>query len=732
MTWRHVPMALTFLLLTAAAASAQGVRIERPQPLLVDVVGNGWTLRYGTGGATIAIPYHVVPLGSGRIVFTHGPWLRLIDAAKGVVVGRWRFPNMIGAVSQNADGTVNVQFRLAPGMRATELTVVFNPADPRPPGWDIGALASIRVAEWEAFNHLRTLSAVQDPWTTVIPDAAAAVPAFEGLVARDPGAPLLRLALAKLLRDAGDVRADAVFRDVLNLPSGDFTEWFRISSILDRLPSPEPALAEAAFERAFTQFIRSGRDPRLLDTLIARLVLYPVGDLSTAPQSSRERYLERIYRLGPISEATDRAWALHAIALERQGRHQEAAVWRQRADESARNASNFSIATQLAHDRLVLLAIAAAIAAVLWILTRQVKYSPQRRMRAVAAMRSGHGSAGAFGLRFWNRRERWSLAMLAMVGWIATGLSWTYARILFGAASAQIHVGSFSDQEDLERYPATPERTLLQAIANHTSGNTADAEMRYRTIPQFAESWNNLGVILASQGKTVESRDAFGRALAIDGSLEEARFNLNGEADSHFTQTFKTHALPDSKLIALPGRDRIFAAWLGDLWTRRYMRMWLGPLDAFATVRMRMFFAQALVLPTLIAGSVLVVVALLAVILLTLVRREEITVTPGRASRILEGVVPGTSTVWSWSGALVLLIWTGALVAAGLQMAILTPYIFIAVAQPGLTRAFGYATNFDDLNPPMPLLIAVVISISAVNVALAMMTRRRTARIQAG
>lgn len=710
MTWRKRAILLVSVLAAfATAARAQGVRIDRPLPNLIEVTNGAWHIRYGTAG-----PFQqgqVLLVSSDRAYFAHGSWLRLIDAVNGRVVGRWRFPGRIEALTDAGSGVVDVRFGLSPAHASREMTVRFNPAVPEVPSWDSGYLYAYRLAELEAIALIRA-DVPFDDWTAPQPGAIKALSVFEDLIARDPSAPYFRLMRAKLLREAGDPRADAAFAEIFDAASNDFTEWFRISTILRMLPQPEPALAARAFDRAFRDFIARGRDPRLVDTLIARLVLYgaPTAMLTTS-EPARRAYLEQLYLLAPTSEATERGWAFHAAALAAAGDEATAATWRARAEKSRRE--SFYLSTldfQLRHDRGLLIAIGSILAAVIFIVTRRLRYNAQMRMRRTAAARSGQKPEWVFGgLAFWSRRERWSLLLLLLAGWLALGYSRVYAQVMTRGMEMPIHVGALSGPENFSRFPPSDERTLVQAIGLQTTNDLSKAERLYRSIPQFAESWNNLGVMLARAGDDAGSRDAFAHAIAIDPALGEAIFNSTGRATTLETETFQKYAPAGMKMMALPSRERWLRAFLGPVWTHRYARMWLGSSDVFRMAGFDSPLRDAIVTPALLGGLAFGVMLIVAFAIVVLVPRRDATVPPGRATRIIELVIPGLAGAWRWAGPVVLLLWCTPLLAAVFQVRLSSPYFSMAISQAGVLRAFGYDSAYFDLNPPMALLIGVPI-----------------------
>jgi hypothetical protein len=712
----HVLWSIVMAAALAAPAHAQDVRLERPSLNVIEITDGAWRIRYGTTNR-IQAPPQLLAVSRERAYFAHGPWLRLIDTTAGMVMGRWRFPAQIEAMTDRGDGTIDVRFPLAGWYATPNMTVRFDPAAPEVPPWDTGGLLSYRVAEWEALELMKTDA--PDDWPKTVPNAASALPQFDELIARDPSAPMFRLMRARLLREAGDPRAEGAFAEVFDATSNDFTEWFRISRILEMLLQPERGLMTRAYERAFRDFIARGRDPRLVDTLIARLVLFLPGVGIPSSETARRSYLDQLYPLAPTSEATERGWAFHARALAQAGDETAAALWRERAEASRRESMFLgTLDVQLRHDRGLLLAIAASVAAIIFLVTRRVKYMPQMKMRRTAATRSGQRAAWVFGaLGYWTRRERWSLLLLVAIGWLSMGYSRTYAVVMTRALSLQVHVGALSGPEDFSRYPPSDERTLLQAISLQPI-DAAEAERLYRSIPQFAESWNNLGVLLARAGNDAESRNAFARASALDPTLGEAILNTTGQATTQATQTFQKYAPAGMKMTALPARERVIRAYVGPAWSQRHARILLGPFSMVGVPSDLNYLFNVLVMLPMIVGSALLVILIVALSLVALVPKRDATVPPSRATGIIELAIPGLAAPWRWAGALVLLTWCTGLLAAFFQAWFSSPYFLMAVSQAGILRAFGYDSAYFDLNPPMVLLLGVPIVLWVANALL--------------
>ena len=84
--------------------------------------------------------------------------------------------------------------------------------------------------------------------------------------------------------------------------------------------------------------MRRGNDPRLLVTLIGRMILYrPWAEEPSDLNTNYDReLLERNFRLAPRCKAADFAWKAYAAYLQQGGQAEAARVWRARAREAAR------------------------------------------------------------------------------------------------------------------------------------------------------------------------------------------------------------------------------------------------------------------------------------------------------------------------------------------------------------------------------------------------------------
>ena len=128
-----------------------------------------------------------------------------------------------------------------------------------------------------------------------------------------------------------------------------------------------------------------------------------------------------------------------------------------------------------------------------------------------------------------------------MIAWIAYGLAWQSAAGIVRIAEMPIAMGagSLAGPGTIAAIESgllpTPERDLLLALAYQQDGNSDKAQELYRRTPQFAESWNNLGVLLKQSGKEAEGRQAFEHALELDPKLAEAGLNLGRPQESFWT-----------------------------------------------------------------------------------------------------------------------------------------------------------------------------------------------------
>jgi hypothetical protein len=339
-------------------------------------------------------------------------------------------------------------------------------------------------------------------------------------------------------------------------------------------------------------------------------------------------------------------------------------------------------------------------------------------------------------LGYWTRRERWSLLFLVAAGWLSLGYARVYGRVAEAGYAATAHVGSINGPEDFGAYLASDERTLLQAMSLQITGDAAGAERLYRSVPQFAQAWNNIGVLRAKAGDVDGSRAAFAQALALDPDLGEAVFNARGQATTEATQSFARYAEPGTPMAAIPSREQLLRASLGRWWTFRYAAVLLGPIepllelgaiiqDPKSTLSLRFGSTSIQAVGAAIVVGVGLVWLVLLQVSMVLIGRQDATVPPGRGTAVVEALVPGLSGAWRGAGTAILLVWSGAILTAVLQVTGSTPYLLLRWSQPGMSRVFGYPGGFADLNPPLALSIGIAVVLWMANFLL-IRSRRAT------
>ena len=249
------------------------------------------------------------------------------------------------------------------------------------------------------------------------------------------------------------------------------------------------------------------------------------------------------------------------------------------------------------------------------------------------------------------------------------------------------------------------------------AGDYASAVGLYRHLPQFPESWNNLGVIWRLQGKDREADDAFRRALRNQPGLSEAAYNLGMATDDYWTKVHREY-LPGSPMAAAPSGRIWVEAICGGTLHRRVLVAAAGELRP-----LRLDFADSA--STRLAGrlphSLIQAAPYLAIVLFVFpvlpVRQR-----PGRGGRILEVLFPGTSREWGYAGGFVLLAWIYLLLRLVLTHWLGSPYILTYLSQPYVVASYGPATSRAKtialINPSWLALYAAPAAMFLLNLAL--------------
>ncbi len=513
------------------------------------------------------------------------------------------------------------------------------------------------------------------------------------------------------------------------MQTADFTELLRISSFLDGLGENE--IARAAFERGYQDFWQRGNDPRIFVTLFGRLVL--IGRIpfeqSKSMSKHRDELIERLYKLQPYGQSADLAWELYADYLSKAGRSEDARVWRARAEDAKKNAllpfrrSRMPVST----DGALLAIFSSILAAFVYFLALYARYRSQRRLD-LAASKQGRFSwrFAFFNTEYWSRRERIAFLIVVCTGWLAAGVAGQFVQRIIRVASSPISLGmgSFGGPVNTwyleNRQPPTDERNLWLAVAYQQGGENEKAERLYRSLPQFAESWNNLGVILKNSGHDPEARQAFEQALRINPDLAEAALNLGRPAQTYWTEQHQKY-LPNAPMIAPPQRERMRATLgaLGASPAKMYFRALAGPFAGVPVSMLKNLAGLSLPWPGILLASALLAFALAVLFLFP---SREVTQPPGKMQPIWEMLFPGTTPSWRIFGGLVLVAWSYFLLQDVLLFSKGSPYIIIRIAIPNVVTLYGVPATSEDvlrlINPSWVGLYAAPAVLFTVNLVL--------------
>ena len=701
---------------TLAAAEAQ---MNRVSDRLVEISGGAgskaWRLRYGIAFGLATEPEFAprfLPVPGGRAYFAMGDWLRLIDTGKGQVIGRWHFPGMITRLTPpTVPGGIDVEvLNFDNPKEKFHRTLPFDPAAPAVPYWPSGNLQWFRAARVEAETGDWSPAGgwVLPGRGKLPPDAAKKlIPETQEAVRRDPLSPWFQIRLGKLLRDTGDARATSVWRQALEVPSTDFTELLPVSSFLDE--AGEYELGRAAFERGYADFYKRGYDPRLFAALWGRMSVYPTpANVEQSGAAYRAELIDRFYRLSPSGEAAVLAWRIYADDLEKNGHPDDAQRWRARAADAASyqvkvlSDAPFFLLPAVMFGLGAMLIFAAPIGAILYLVVLYRRYRPQRRLHLEAIRRGGAPWRGLtlFNLEYWSRRDRAAFLTILLAGWFAVGLAAGGAAGILRLAARPVTVamGKLAGPATIasfEELPQTAERDFLLALAYQQDGQRDKAERLYRQLPQYAESWNNLGVILKKAGREQEAQQAFEQALRLNPQLAEAALNSGRPPQGLWAEAHAKY-LPGQPMLA-PPRGRL---WHGAFFGGHPAALWLRALAGpFATAK------PARMIPDLFdflfersrtrnwAAFMFICLGVaaagLALALIFWIPARDVTQPPDKSQIWWEVLFPGTSPAWGLLGGIVLVAW----IYLGLQDVLLwgagTPRIVTRGSLPNLVSAFA-------------------------------------------
>lgn len=685
----HLLVAFTVLSLSSGLWGNEDIK-SRLVDNVIEVTGGGskpWKLRYANVGKS-STPLeieetHITPAGRDRAYFSHGPWLRWIDTKHGIVVGRWLLPGRITKISPNGDAVnIDIADKYAAG-KVLNRTFKFTPDHPEIPSGAIQNLLAYRIAETEALS-LFTASAFQSVGAD---QARALLPEIQEAIRRDPLSPWFRVLLGKIMLDAGDPGSSAVFEQAIDLPI-DYTELFPISAYLEN--SHFPQAADKAFQRGYGDLLKRGHDPRMAGSLIIRLVFYPI-DWKKIELSRHRAVVERLYQLTPDAEGAELAWTSFSRSAKTP---EEQKLWLGRTMEARKNGLDAFGDLILQFDVVFLVCVACGLGKFCFTLVSYVRYRPQRRFDKDVAKQT-HVSLWKripfLNIQYWSLPQRVGFALIFLIAWFCAG--WAKQSLtgamLFG--ESPISFGSLADpivqsffQNRLSR---TPERDFLLALSDQQGGDNESAARLYRQAPQYAESWNNLGVIRRSQGREADAVDGFQRALQIDPALPEAKLNLGRPTSDYWARIHQQYA-PNTPMMACPPKRLVMNAFVGGSLSQRFRSAWK---DALQPWHFDLDSMKVINEPSR-RGSVISTmlwVGFWLMIFLFLLPRLPIQKDSGRVGNILAALFPGTLRKWGSASGLVLVAWIYFVIQLVLLTWIGSPHVLTFIATPNLVRAYG-------------------------------------------
>lgn len=741
-------MTLLLVVDSARPAAAADARMQVTGKTLLEITGGAgprpWRIRYGT---TDSYQKQLVMAGENRAWFSHGSWLRLIDTEKGVVIGRWHFPEAIVRLAP-IDGEVQLEIADKSEDHPFRRGVIFNPqTGSGVPYWPNGNIVLYRLSISEVelvWQQPGPAGILSEKWEAPgEQEVKQHITELEEAIRRDSASPWFRVALWRLLQREGDPRAPAVLEEALQVKTTDFSEILPMAGLLEQLDERESA--RAAFELGYRDFLDRGNDPRLMMTLIGKMILYRpwVSKLPDLNSEHGRELMERTYRLAPHCEAADLAWQMYAAILVKNGRTEEARKWRTRAEEAA-STSVFLIprSSTLLSDWMILLVMAAMISAGLLIVLMWIRYRPQRRADVEAGENRGWVRRAFASLSFqhWSRSQRIAFLSIVVVAWVATGFVVGIVQGILRAAETPISsgMGSLAGPATIwffeNKLPATLERNLLLAVAYQQSGDINKAERLYRGVPVFAESWNNLGVILKSAGKDQEARQAFEKALQLDPGLAEAALNLGRAPQGIWAEQYAKY-FPGRPMLAPPRGERFSTAFFGGSMRKVFLRGLAGP---FAEAHPWRLFTLVGPLgsedaPAAHIATGIYVAALALAVALFFIPYHPVTQPASKTSRVLEVLFLGASPAWGPLGGLVLVAWISLLLQGLLIYKIGSPFILTSIAVPSPSRAYGLppadaASVFQIVNPGWVWVYLAPVVLFVVNLVLVLASRWKMAR----
>jgi tetratricopeptide (TPR) repeat protein len=672
-----------------------------------------------------------------RAYFSHGSWVRFIDTDKGVVIGRWDMPGEVTDIKPAGGEQVDIVYdERADSDTSFRNTCRLDPANPKLPTVTPGNLLLNRLPQTEpvltiAPYRFGLLSSIGNPEQT-----RAALPVFREQARRDPLSPFFRLAEAHMLKVIGDPAAEQSYKGVLDVPMTTWMEWLMVAAALEQEGQHE--LFERAFDRAYGEYWKSGSDPRLFSPLITRLVLFTPWSRNKPTPEQRRNYIDKFYRLMPYGEATPLVWEMYAREVEKDGPPDLAKLWRARADDARNREFSYDTFAYIL-DPWVLALIASLLAAVTYGAVINRRYTAQNQYDMAAGKRQWT-VLSLQNIVYWSRRERFAFIAVVVLAWIGFGCTGAYMSALLRVAASPLepHSGSFAGsvtQWHFKNLPDSPARDLHLAQSYYQSGKLQEAEALYRATPEFAESWNNLGVLLQQTGRDAEAKRAYERALQIDPQLHEAEFNLGRGAKDFWTQRRQEY-VGAAPMLAPPRIAQRRAAYLGGSGLRFWGPALLkGPFWTVAGKRSVSMFSALIGSGedgwiAVVAGVLMLLLTAVTIALVMLPYRE-VTQPAARGQTILEVLFPGTAPQWGVLGGVALCAGVFFLLQVVLYLEVGAVGLLTYIAMPNLAHAYLVGSTAEVLrltNPSVYWIFGAPATLWAMN-AVWVLARRRRAKL---
>jgi tetratricopeptide (TPR) repeat protein len=751
---RAVALMTIALLLPLGAFAEVHLQNDVKEPRFTSIISDGpkpWKLKF----YTLQGHGKWIPASATRAFWVNAGALHLIDIENGIVLRRWIFVDQIDDVQPKGSSFLVRTSRPGVGDGAPPITqtIEMTPDSPSPPYW-LDSLLRHRIAITEG-QELDTAAGLSLPLKgrrtahrpPLAPEAAEKLLVeLKDAARRDPFSLTRSVDLALVMKDAGRSDAKAFFIQALDRPSNLFSELLMVAGSLEDVGEEE--WSTLAFDRGYAMMWKQGCDPRLVAALLPRLIMlylpYALREVNPEiPALRRAKLQERLYEIGPYTEGAYAAWSVMAAYFNAQGDPEKAELWRRRAAEAA-SKSGYIWEPLFYLENLFRVLVALFVSLWVYVGAIQWRYAPQRALIRSTRSTPRWRDLSHFSLTCWDRYDRQGLYMLCILLWLATGLTGAFIHAAKNMSSWPIGAGpsgtmqSPATREYFERLDASPERDFLMALSLQQAERLTDAESLYRTLPDSAAAWNNLGVVQSAQGKQSEARESFQHALRIEPGNPEAAFNL-GQPVADFWINLRSQYLVGQKATALPSHDLLYRVFRGNL-ANLTGRMLKGPLsvnlpvefvsELYTDTEGAHFARFARIVRYLYLSSIL---ALVMAALLS--PYAEVTQPPGRRHWLIELVLPGTAHGWGrWGG-----IVTGIMICVIVEIASMhRPWLAYFMDSTGLTRVYGLPASIDPLQGKwygvwamnMPrfwpyLLVTVIVVIYGVNAAMVLRSQRR-------